>query len=243
MPDLRAPVHLVVAISLACAGLALPAHAQKTFEGSIAYNVDMGDRQMQISFSARGRKVRQDITMTGSPVFSEGTFQLFDYDKEQIITVVPGMKRYMVMDLKALRQSMAKDAARDSTAEKLLGGITATGRKETVAGLTCEVYVVKDRPGDEWCITSALGHFLGFEGGGARNASGGAPSPGSNPALAQVMRTFKDGAVALRVRMTGPDGKALTMVATKVDRTPPAASLFSVPAGFEEMQNPMLPRP
>lgn len=57
------------------------------------------------------------------------------------------------------------------------------------------------------------------------------------------MRNFRDGAVLLRMRMTGGDGRDITMIATKIDRTTPPARNFSIPAGFEEMQNPMVPRP
>lgn len=209
--------------------------AQKTFEGTISYALDMSGTPMQLTLSSRGKRVRQDMDIPGSNVVSRGTYQLIDYDKHSVITVVPAMKRYMVTDLAMSRAQ--PDAARDSAREQVLASISATGRQEDVAGVTCQVYVFKDRPGDEWCITSALGHFLGLEGG-----SGASPF-GGGPGMAALMRNFRDGAVLLRMHTTGADGREITMVATKIERTAPPATNFSIPAGFEEMQNPMVPRP
>lgn len=231
---MRAVLQLLLLAPFASLVGAADLYAQKTFEGTISYEVDMGGSLMRLAISARGRRVRQEMDMPGSNIVSKGTYQLIEYDKHSVITVVPVMKRYMVLDFAMTRRP--PDAARDSARDKALAGISATGRKETVAGVECEVYVVKDRPGDEWCITSALGHFLGLEEGSRATPFGGGPPTGA------FMRNFKGGAVLLRMRMTGSDGHDITVVATKVDRATPPASNFSIPAGFEEMQNPTVPR-
>lgn len=203
------------------------ARAQKTFQGTITYAVDMGGRQLQLAVSTRGNKARQEMSMSGTPIFSEGTYQIFDFKKGDVTTVVPGMKRYMVANFDAAR------AERDSARDKFLGSVAATGRKETIAGVGCEVYVIQDRPGDEWCITSALGYVVGF---------GGPQSSGGTPAVSRLMRTFKGGAAVLRMRMNGPDGREFTMIATKIDRTARPKADFEIPVGYEEMQNPTAPR-
>jgi len=233
---MRAVLRLLLAFATS-ATLASPSHAQRKFEGTLTYDIDIGGRQMIVVLSARGNKARQDVDMPGTSVVSKGTYQLVDYDKDNVITVVPAMKRFMVMDLKPLRDASGETRARrDSTRERMLGAMTATGRRESVAGVECEVYTNTELPGDEWCITSALGYFRAFE--GPRGAS--PMSPGA--AVSPLMRTFKDGAVVLRLRMTGPDGNEVKMVATKIDRSPPPPKTFAIPAGFEEMQNPMVPR-
>jgi hypothetical protein len=228
--------HLLI-LSVVLAAHASPARAQKAFEGTITYAIDMGERQMQLAISTRGSRVRQEMTMSGTPIFSEGTYQIFDFRTGDVTTVVPGMKRYMVVNRRAAR------AERDSARDRLLASVTATGRKETIAGLDCEVYVVQDRPGDEWCITSELGHFLGFDGPASVARSGGGVSLPENSALSRLMRTFKRGAALLRMRVTGPDGRDLTMTATKIDRTVRPKGDFEVPAGFAEMQDPTASRP
>lgn len=232
---MRAGLQVLLLGSFATLAGARPLQAQKTFEGTIAYDVDVGGTPMRLAISARGRRVRQEMDVPGSNVVSRGTYQLIEYDKHSVITVVPAMKRYMVLDFDMARGQ--PDAARDSARDKALAGISATGRKETIAGVDCEVYVVKDRPGDEWCITSTLGHFLGLEGESGATPFGGGPATGA------LMRNFRKGAVLLRMRMAGRDGRDVTLAATKIDLTTPPASNFSIPAGFEEMQNPTVPRP
>ena len=231
---MRVVLHVLIVALFGLADASL-LRAQKTFEGTIAYDIDMGGTPMQLTLSSRGRRVRQDMDIPGSNVVSRGTYQVIEYDKRSVITVVPQMKRYMVADLPMSRAQ--PDAARDSARERTLASISATGKQETIAGVACQVYVLRARPGDEWCITSNLGHFLGLEGG-----SGATPF-GGGPAAAALTRNFRDGAVLLRMRMAGDDGRTITMIATKVDRTPPPPSRFSIPSGFEEMQNPMVPRP
>jgi len=231
---MRVALQVLVVASCGVAGASL-LQAQKTFEGTISYDVDMGGTPMQLTLSSRGKRVRQDMEILGSNVVSRGTYQLIEYDKHSVVTVVPQMKRYMVADLPTSRGQ--SDAARDSAREKTWASITATDRHETIAGVACRVYVLEERPGDEWCITSALGHFLGLDGGSRATPFGG------GPASTALMRNFRDGAVLLRMRMTGDDGRTISMIATKIDRTPPPTSKFSIPSGFEEMQNPMVPRP
>lgn len=239
----RSWTRSVVFIALLTAVWASSAAAQKTFEGTITYTIDMGDRQMQLAISARGDKVRQEMTMTGTPIFSEGTYQIFDNRTGDVTTVVPGMKRFMVANVKALREQDSQTAAaRDSAREKAWSNLVSSGRSERIVGIACDVYVFKDNPDDEVCVTSALGHFRAFEGeSGISSRAGG--SVGGNPALSRLMRTFKEGAVVLRVRRSGPDGRDISMVATKLDRTRRPSADFGIPAGFEEMQNPIAPRP
>jgi hypothetical protein len=237
---MRGSLCLALASFGAAGALSLPAAAQKTFEGTISYDIAVRDQQMQLSISARGNKVRQDFDIANAPPEAQ-MYQLIDYGSGEIATVMPAMKRYMVMNMKSLRTAMGPKAEGDDETQKTLADLAPTGRKETIAGVGCEVYTLKTTPGDEWCITGGLGHFLAFEGelGIGRGMS---PIAG-NPALAALTRNFKDGAVVLRMRMTSKGGETMTMAATKIDRTVPPASFFSVPSNFEEMKNQMMARP
>jgi hypothetical protein len=212
------------------------AAAQRTFDGTITYDVTMRDKQMQISISSRGKLVRQDFVLPPDAPPEAETYQLFDYVNGNVTTVLPAMKKYMVTNLKTLRDAMGETGERrDDDVRKALGDVKATGRKEIIAGLGCEVYVLASTPGDEWCITSGLGHFLYFEGASGIDV-GGATSPlsGRSP-TADLMRTFKSGAVVLRMQMRSKNGDTMSMLASKIDRTVPAATLFVLPASYQEM--------
>jgi len=215
---------------------AAPAAAQKTFEGSIIYHVTMRDKQMQVSISSRGKLVRQDFLLPPDAPPEAETYQLLDYANGNVTTVLPGMKKYMVTNLKTLRDAMGESGERrGDDVRKALADIKATGRRETIAGLTCQVYILDSTPGDEWCITTGLGHFLYFEGASGIDLGNPSSPLGGKSATADLMRTFKTGAVVLRMQMRSPNGDLMNMIASKIDRTVPAATLFVLPASYQEM--------
>jgi hypothetical protein len=230
-----ARARLIAACVIAAAAFSMPAAGQKTFEGTITYDVTMSDKQVQISISSRGNLVRQDFLMPpGAPPEAE-TYQLFDYRNGNVTTVLPGMKKYMVTNLKTLRDAIGQSGEpNEDDVRKALADITSTHRKENITGITCEVYVLESTPGDEWCITTGLGHFLYFEGATGGVATNGTPLGGSS-STAGLMRTFKNGAVVLRMRMRSRSGETMSMVARSIDRTIPPATLFVLPASYEEM--------
>lgn len=226
---------LIAAGVIAGGAFSVTASAQKTFEGTIAYDVTMSDKQVQISISSRGNLVRQDFKMPPDAPPEAETYQLFDYANGNVTTVLPGMKKYMVTNLKTLRDAIGPNGERnDDDVRKALADITPTHRKESVAGIACEVYVLKSTPGDEWCITTGLGHFLYFEGATGGAGTNGTPLGGNSPTVG-LMRTFKNGAVVLRMRMRSRSGETMSMVATSIDRSVPPATLFVLPASYEEM--------
>jgi hypothetical protein len=234
---------MIGVVMLNCA-VAEGAAAQRHFEGTITYDVSGGDRQMQMVIAARGKKVRQDARRDDVPEVSRGNYVIVDYDRNEVTSVVPAMKRYIVVDFKRIRDAVGAVDPTASPAAQLADDVVATGRKERIAGVECTVYTVKSAPGNEWCVTTELGGVLGFDGsGGAGGKDGGALPMPTNAATTAVMRTFKNGALILRMQATDKSGRSNTLVASKIDRTVPPASLFAIPAGFEEIVNPMLGRP
>lgn len=234
---------MIGVVMLNCA-VAEGAAAQRHFEGTITYDVSGGDRQMQMIIAARGKKVRQDARRDDVPEVSRGNYVIVDYDRNEVTSVVPAMKSYMIIDFKKIREAVGAIDPATSPAAQLAEDVVATGRKERIAGVECAVYTVKSAPGDEWCVTTDLGGILGFDGSaGAGGKDGGALPMPTNAATTAVMRTFKNGALILRMQATDKTGRASTLVASKIDRTVPPASLFAIPSGFDEIVNPMLGRP
>jgi Domain of unknown function (DUF4412) len=230
-----AAVAIVVATSRVAA-------AQKQFEGTIAYDVTGGDRVSRVVISTRGKKVWQQGRRDDTPDVARDNYLLVDYDRGELMSVIPAMKRYMVVDFKKLRASVDENGSTISPAR--LTDVVATGRKEQVAGVACELYTVTSLPGSEWCITTELGSILGFDGQAAANGNDprALPIPANNTTAA-LLRSLKKGALILRMRIVDDLGRTSTVVATKIDRARPPASMFSVPADFEEIQNPMFGRP
>lgn len=237
--------RISAAIVVGCA-VSRGAAAQKHFEGAITYEVSSGGRHDEMVVRARGRKVRQDTHREDAPEASRKNYAIVDYDSSVVITVVPSVQRFMVIDFARLRAAIGEaDASALRPNEDAVADVVATSRKERIAGVACIVYIVKTAArGDEWCITTEIGSILGFDGSsGAGGRDGGALPLPSNTAMATLMRSFDGNALVLRMRATAKDGSTTTLLATKIDRSPPPASLFIIPAGFEEIRNPMLGRP
>src|SRR5690348_12413613 len=107
-----------------------PAAAQRPFEGTIIYDVVAGDKQMQMTVTTRGTKVRRDVSMPDAPEVSRGNYQMIDFKTGDATMVFPAMKRYMVMQVGGVRD--AGSDASTSAAE-----VEATKRVETIAGTRC----------------------------------------------------------------------------------------------------------
>jgi uncharacterized protein DUF4412 len=216
--------------------------AQKQFEGTIAYDVTGSDRVSHVVISTRGKKVWQQGRRDDTPDVARDNYLLVDYDRGELMSVIPAMKRYMVVDFKKLRASVDESGSANSPTR--LTDVVATGRKERIAGVACELYSVTSLPGSEWCITTELGSILGFDGQAVADGNDprALPIPANNT-TASLLRSLKKGALVLRMRIVDDFGRTSTVVATKIDRARPPASLFSIPSDFEEIQNPMLGRP
>lgn len=209
-------------------GLAPTLRAQKLFEGTITYQVTPASgTPVEMILRSNGKKLRED--MRAPDTGDESTsYQVIDGESGDVLVVIPAAKQYMLHNFKKLRTATGK--TNDSTAA---ADLAPTGRKETIAGRTCEVYVRNDQPGNEWCITSALGRLGAFD-----------DQLTSNDAMSgAAMQLFKNGALVLRMSYGAALGYPMTMVATKIDRSPPPTSIFKVPAGYTELKNPMMPKP
>lgn len=210
-------------VSILCA--VAPAAAQKPFEGTIVYDVTAGDKQMQMTVTTRGTKVRRDLSTPDAPEVSRGNYQMIDFKTGDATMVFPAMKRYMVMRVGGLRDA-ASEAQTDAAAD-----VESTGRVETIAGTRCTVFTMKSVPGGEWCITSS-GAKNDAELAGLMNES-----PAAGGAMPGLLRGFLHGTVVLRARMIDRNGDVMTMLAKKIDRTSPASALFQLPSDFQEMTN------
>jgi hypothetical protein len=150
-----------------------------------------------------------------------------------------------VMDLAEAAGEAQARAGRDTGP---LPDIRATGRTETIAGHTCEHYVVA-ADGEQWDICAAKG--LGFMG-----AFGGNPMAGGRGGLSvpvrhrQLYETFKDGFQPLRMERLADGRRELLMEVVSIDRKSLPAGHFEVPEGFRKMdmgglmgRMPRVPRP
>jgi hypothetical protein len=205
------------------AGTAAPLAAQG-FEGVVTWQVSGDAGNMTQMY--KGSLVRMEMNQAGR----EGVM-LMDHTGGTITMLMPQQKMYMKMDLKGMAGMPREE---DTTPPKL----TATGKTETIAGHTCEVYRYAEEAGKpetmEMCVAKGMGFFMmGHSPMGGGGPLGNLAKVGSNPEYAKL---YKDGFFPLRMsRLEGGTAKVMLLAKT-IEAKSLDASLFAVPAGFTEMK-------
>lgn len=221
------------------------------FEGSITLKMENdAQKGMEMTYFLKGRHARIETKIPNVP---EGqTAMLWDMEGGgKITTLMPARKIFMTLDMKAAAEGMkgfAKDAKNPGGDESTkFPKLTATGQQETIAGYTCEHWLMGEKQELDMCVAKGLGYFGmgGQSGGGSFSAFQNlAFSPkllaeaASHP---EWVKFLEGGAFPLKLQFMD-DGKVkMTMEATRVERKPLDDSMFSIPADYKEMTVPTMP--
>lgn len=207
----------------------LPAAAQ--FEGTITYVV--GARQTPMTQTIKGNMVRTEMQGDRG---GRGAM-IMDASAQTMTMVMDEQKMYMTMDLK----NRPNDEDR---AERKMPKITDMGKTETIAGKSCNVYRMATEEGKpdniEVCAAKGMGFFMG----GGRGPMGRGRGQGEGPDATALManpefaKMYKDGFFPLRLSRIRDGNVTNQMLATKIEPKSVDASLFQVPAGYQEMKMP-----
>ena len=213
-----------------CAALVGGPLAAQGFEGAVAYKMT-GEKgkTSEMVMSMKGDKMRTDFEGEDGAMT-----MLLDGQTQMMKMVMSDQKMYMTMNLKGMRDRM-------QSKKHAPPKITALGTKETIAGRSCENYVVESEDSkEEFCNAKGLGNFMS-----PRSPMGGGPSNGLTELDFEIYQTyFKDGFFPLRVTELKGNQRRVVMEATRVEPKSLSPSYFEVPAGFTEMKMPgMGPRP
>lgn len=218
------------------------------FEGIIAMKME-GENQKggEMTYFLKGRNTRIETKMGNTP---EGmAVMLWDPEGGKVTTLMPSRKMYMTMDLKATGEGF-KEAANDMkqsqgyTQDRAWPKLTPTGKKETVAGHTCEHWLMGDKQDLDMCVAKGLGYFgMGSQLGGGGLLKDLAFSPkivAEAAAHPEWVKFLEGGAFPLKLTMT-EDGKVkMNMEATRIEKKSLDDSLFTIPSDFKELSIPAL---
>ena len=220
------------------------------FEGLIAMKLTSeSQRGGEMTYYLKGRHTRIETSMGATP--DSQAVMLWDLEGGKITTLMPSRKMYMTMDLKATQEGLqeaSKKMKKDGNYEEPnFPKLTQTGRVETIAGHTCEHWLMGDKQNLDMCVAKGLGYF------GMGGQSGSGLSAFKNLAFSPKLlaeaashpdwvKLLEGGAFPLKLTMLNDDGVAtMSMEATKVERKPLDDSLFAIPADFKEMNIPAMP--
>lgn len=217
--------------ALGSALLASPLAAQG-FEGVVAYKMmGNGGKSVDMAMSIKGTMVRTDMNAEGHAMA-----MLLDGQAMTMTMLMAEQKMYMTMDMKAARAR----AQGMKPAEHAPPKITPLGTSETIAGRSCDNYLVEtEKSKIEVCNSKGLGNFMSAQSPMGR----GGASPLSDLENEAYRTYFKDGFFPLRLSNYEGSAKKVVMEATRVEAKSLDAALFQIPAGFSEMKMPGMSRP
>lgn len=228
---MRNPMKLAaLAISVA---LLPPSTASAQFEGVITVVThDKKDGDMTMVQWLRGNQFRNDMSKASKDADGPGNASMIiDRDAKTTMIVMHDRRMYMMSKISDAKPPAMKKPEKDEDAEAKW---TKTGRTETVAGVSCDVYrgvTVEDgkRREGELCLAKGVGFMPGrMVGSGPMGESMGLFAHLNAPADAGIMK------------MTSFEGgkPRVEMEVTKVERRKLSDSDFQAPAGYQTFARP-----
>lgn len=202
-----------------------PATAQEGFTGVVTYDLRANGQSTTMRYLSRDGKIRQEMEMPGLP---GPVFMLFGATPGKMQVVMASMGMYMETDLTDHNAAPLPSATAKAPVVKKLGS-------ETIAGLSCDNYLIGEDQDMEVCVAKGLGWFM-------NGSMPSGPMPGARPStpdLSAYRSAFKDGMFPLRVTQIKDGKREVILEATAIDRkTVPEASLFVLPPGLQKMNMP-----
>lgn len=232
----KAPV-IVLGLAVAIAG-AQRVEAQGEFEGTMTFQVhsDQGAPKIVVA-STKGTKLRLEVNSTQSPMGP--VVILADGSAHTRTIVMTSQKRYMTLPASA-GDPMHMATPDQGVAPKF--NFTKTGRSETVAGESCDVFhVTTERDGKneegEMCVGKGVG--LNTE---AWQSLAGGNSTAMNAQMTAIRDAIGAGNGVLKVTSIKNGQPVVAIEVTKIERKSLSDDMFVPPAGYTQMQMPQMPQ-
>jgi hypothetical protein len=213
-------------IALALLGAAgAPPRAAAQFEGVVTSEVRPKGATAPFTMVQyyKGARVRAEPKLPDAA----GAYSIADASANRLVSVTPAKESYLVVELKPLTR---------------LPALVVTGRKETIAGRSCEHVTLTDSgaPGDSThlCVAKGMG-YSGYVGGRGTEGSAGVPDLRAIAGKSALWKQdpawqalIKGGAFALAATTTREGAVRFQSKVVKVESKKLAADLFSAPADY-----------
>lgn len=223
-------IRKLLGLMLCAAPVALPAQAP-AFEGMVTMKMTGEGLSAEPVIFIKGTRSRMEMEMRGIE-----HVMIMDTEKNTMTMVMPDQKRYMVADLKEVAESAAAVAPDSSKLEDIR--VEATDRKETVAGIECQHYLVtsvKRKGQADLCLAKGMGNFFGMSGGGPMSQGRNTGMPAE---LQKLASRFPEGAFLLKGEYQEGEQVRMTLEVTRVEKKPVSDDLFTPPADYRKVEMP-----
>jgi len=185
------------------------------FEGELTMTMTSESKPPEtLTYKVKGQKMRFDMPagQHHGPMGGEGGWALFDVASKKITSVSDAKKTAFVIDMND--PMMTHAAAADATKPD----VEKTGKTDSVAGYSCDIWKIKMKSGNtgEGCMAKGIAF----------------PAMGPQSAWARELGDY----FPLRFTETDATGKVKSkMEVTKIEKKSLDDSLFVVPAGYQTM--------
>lgn len=239
-PDAAAPSSLPGAPAASLPGA--PA-ASGAFEGTITANLHGVGQSSVLKYAIKGQRARVETNLAQSG--SAMAIVLMDLSAGSQTMLMPQAKAYMTMDLNNEKfKGMAERYGKSAAGQPMK--ITSTGKTETVAGYTCEHWVMDNgKQQTDMCLAKGLG-FFGNSGqlssvlSQLKNLPLGDQAKATLDANPEFARFAAQGAFPLKIAQIEKDQTKPILEVTSVERKPLDDALFTIPADYKKMNLPGL---
>ena len=215
------------------------------FEGMIAMKMETDNQtNAEMTYFLKGKHTRIETKIANLP---EGSaVMLWDLDAGKIVTLMPSKKMYMTMDMKSAAEDMKQMKKSQGQEDVEFPKLTPTGKQETIAGYTCEHWLMGENQDIDMCVAKGLGYFGmgGQSAGGLSSLKSLAFSPKMLAAAAahpEWVKFLNGGAFPLKLSAMRDGKVTMTMEATRIDKKPLDDSLFVIPTDYKEFSMPNIP--
>jgi len=211
------------------------------FEGMITAKLVPGERGMEVKYAIKGPRMRVETQLAqGGAAMG---IVLMDSSAGTQNMLMPQTKTYMPMNLKDGKfKEMADKAAKISGEENAsdLYKVTTTGQTETIAGYTCQHWLMGSKQQTDMCLAKGLGQSGSFL--DQIKALGlDEKVKAQIQANPEFLKFVEGGAFPLKMSQVENGQSKTIMEVTSVERKPLDDSLFSVPADYKKMDVPGFP--
>lgn len=217
------------------------------FEGAITAKLFAGAQPMELKYAIKGTRSRIE-TQLAQGSLATGVM-LLDWSSGSQFMLIPQTKTYMSVNL-AGADNKAQELA-DSLSKELGQApsnsfkATATGKSETIAGHTCQHWLMGDKQDTDVCLANGLGFFGGGQSGSIfeklKTLGLGDKAKAQLAANPEFAKFVEGGAFPLKISQLENGQSKTILEVTSVERKPLDDSLFSVPADYKKMDIPGMP--
>lgn len=216
------------------------------FEGMIAMKMETENQTgAEMTYFLKGRHTRIETKVANLP--AGNAIMLWDLEGGKITTLMPAQKMYTTMDIKTAAEDIKEMKKSQGQEEPEFPRLTPTGKRETIAGYTCEHWLMGDNQDMDMCVAKGLGYFgMGGQSGGGlgswKNLVFGPKMLAAAATHPEWVKFLEGGAFPLKLSALKDGQVKMTMEATRIEKKSLDDSLFVIPTDYKEFSMPNIPK-